>query len=40
MGAAIRPCADNTFANTDNLIMSCTVLAVIIILNRDQYYVG
>src|SRR5690606_207141 len=26
--------SDNTFANADNLLMSCTVLALIIILNR------
>ena len=34
MGGGYQAMSDNTFANTDNLIMSCTVLALIIILNR------
>lgn len=35
-GGYIFTMQDHTFANTDNLIMSCTVLAVIILLNRVQ----
>ncbi|MFV5391468.1 uracil-xanthine permease family protein [Acinetobacter towneri] len=34
MGGGYQAMSNNTFANTDNLIMSCTVLAIIIILNR------
>ena len=34
MGGGYQAMSNNTFANTDNLIMSCTVLALIIILNR------
>ena len=34
MGGGYQAMNNNTFANTDNLIMSCTVLALIIILNR------
>ncbi len=34
MGGGYQAMADKTFANTDNLIMSCTVLALIILLNR------
>ena len=36
MGGGYMAMQDHTFANTDNLIMSCTVLAVIILLNRVQ----
>ena len=34
MGGGYQAMSDKTFANTDNLIMSCTVLGLIIILNR------
>ncbi|QQV09929.1 uracil-xanthine permease family protein [Acinetobacter johnsonii] len=34
MGGGYQAMSNNTFANADNLIMSCTVLALIIILNR------
>lgn len=34
MGGGYQAMGDKTFANADNLIMSCTVLAIIIILNR------
>ncbi|MFN4107410.1 nucleobase:cation symporter-2 family protein [Acinetobacter johnsonii] len=34
MGGGYQAMSNNTFANPDNLIMSCTVLALIIILNR------
>ncbi|EZQ01038.1 MULTISPECIES: uracil-xanthine permease family protein [unclassified Acinetobacter] len=34
MGGGYQAMGNNTFANTDNLIMSCTVLALIILLNR------
>ncbi|MDV2455431.1 uracil-xanthine permease family protein [Acinetobacter towneri] len=34
IGGGYQAMSNNTFANTDNLIMSCTVLAIIIILNR------
>jgi xanthine permease XanP len=34
MGGGYQAMSDKTFANTDNLIMSCTVLAIIILLNR------
>lgn len=34
MGGGYQAMGDKTFANADNLIMSCTVLALIIILNR------
>ncbi|MDP1370690.1 uracil-xanthine permease family protein [Acinetobacter lwoffii] len=34
MGGGYQAMSDKTFANADNLIMSCTVLALIIILNR------
>lgn len=34
MGGGYQAIADQNFANSDNLIMSCTVLALIIILNR------
>ena len=34
MGGGYQAMSNNTFANTDNLSMSCTVLAIIIILNR------
>ncbi|RZG74968.1 uracil-xanthine permease [Acinetobacter wuhouensis] len=34
MGGGYPAMGDNTFANADNLIMSCTVLAIIILLNR------
>lgn len=34
MGGGYQAMSNNTFANTDNLIMSCTVLTIIIILNR------
>ena len=34
MGGGYQAMGDKTFANSDNLIMSCTVLAIIIILNR------
>ncbi|WP_179998974.1 uracil-xanthine permease family protein [Acinetobacter sp. YH12239] len=34
MGGGYQAMSNNTFANTDNLIMSCTVLALIILLNR------
>ena len=34
MGGGYAAMQDHTFANTDNLIMSCTVLGIIIILNR------
>ena len=34
MGGGYQAMSNNTFANADNLIMSCTVQALIIILNR------
>ena len=34
MGGGYQAMNDKTFANADNLIMSCTVLALIILLNR------
>ncbi|HBO70983.1 MAG TPA: xanthine permease XanP [Acinetobacter sp.] len=34
MGGGYTAMQDNTFANADNLIMSCTVLGIIILLNR------
>ena len=34
MGGGYQAMSNNIFANADNLIMSCTVLALIIILNR------
>jgi len=34
MGGGYQAMSDKTFASTDNLIMSCTVLAIIILLNR------
>ncbi|EOQ75992.1 uracil-xanthine permease family protein [Acinetobacter lactucae] len=34
MGGGYQAMQDHTFASADNLIMSCTVLAIIIILNR------
>lgn len=34
MGGGYQAMGDKTFANADNLIMSCTVLALIILLNR------
>jgi xanthine permease XanP len=34
MGGGYQAMGDKTFANADNLIMSCTVLAIIIVLNR------
>ncbi|CAM3002461.1 uracil-xanthine permease family protein [Acinetobacter celticus] len=34
MGGGYQAMGDKTFANADNLMMSCTVLALIIILNR------
>ncbi|KAA8732776.1 purine permease [Acinetobacter qingfengensis] len=34
MGGGYTAMADGTFANSDNLIMSCSVLAIIILLNR------
>ncbi len=34
MGGGYQAMGDKTFANADNLIMSCTVLGIIIILNR------
>ena len=34
MGGGYQAMNDKTFANTDNLIMSCTVLGLIILLNR------
>lgn len=34
MGGGYQAMSNNTFANTDNLIMSCTVLSLIILLNR------
>lgn len=34
MGGGYQAMSNNTFANADNLVMSCTVLALIIILNR------
>lgn len=34
MGGGYAALGDGTFANTDNLIMSCTVLVMIILLNR------
>lgn len=34
MGGGYQAMSDKTFANPDNLIMSCTVLGLIIILNR------
>ncbi len=41
MGGGYQAMSNNTFANPDNLIMSCTVLlALIIILNRIRIYLG
>ncbi|EXR36727.1 uracil-xanthine permease family protein [Acinetobacter baumannii 1276470-86] len=34
MGGGYQAMQDHTFASADNLIMSCTVLAIIIVLNR------
>ena len=34
MGGGYQAMSNNTFANADNLIMSCTVLGLIILLNR------
>ncbi|MBJ9423362.1 uracil-xanthine permease family protein [Acinetobacter seifertii] len=34
MGGGYQAMQDHTFASSDNLIMSCTVLAIIIVLNR------
>lgn len=34
MGGGYQAMSDKTFASADNLIMSCTVLAIIILLNR------
>ncbi|MCF8998820.1 uracil-xanthine permease family protein [Acinetobacter nectaris] len=34
MGGGYGAMADGSFANADNLIMSCTVLAIIVVLNR------
>ncbi|MEN8549000.1 uracil-xanthine permease family protein [Acinetobacter soli] len=36
MGGGYQAMQDQTFASSDNLIMSCTVLAIIILLNRIQ----
>ncbi|HDG9761464.1 uracil-xanthine permease family protein [Acinetobacter nosocomialis] len=34
MGGGYQAMQDHTFASSDNLVMSCTVLAIIIVLNR------
>ena len=36
MGGGYQAMGDKTFASTDNLIMSCTVLAIIVLLNRAR----